>query len=345
MRKFIFVTGFALISTISFPSYAEFESQASVPKTSGDPFNSRLWEASVRTYFGHNDNVQLTPDRSPFYSGDETKSAFFGATFNGLVIVPLSDSLTVGAALKLNTISYLDEMPPALVANNGEFRDYNMVNVDPSVFTRYSFDALGMPANVGLTYSFHQEKAKNVEAVDLESHTFTIDGKVMVRQDTQLGLVYSHSNNEFGVVFPGVPASNRDSKYNAVTLSAQHWFSGRRRSVSAGVTFANNDAEGRDWDYHGYTVNGAFRSHLCGPIYGKIDGSYSDLDYKGGFTNIVAAPGREYQKVKQVGLQLLWQFNDRITFDAYFNREHYDSNMPQFEGENTIKGLGMTFNF
>lgn len=316
------------------PSHAGFEAPGPGPVTSKDLFDPKNWEITIRTFFGYNDNANTVSKGDPFFTGD-TDSTYAGTSINGVITYAVDDTTDVGAALRFDQTVYLSG------GNSGgdNFSDYNMTAVSPSVFAEKRFVVASRPAKVGASYSFRYDRA-DIEAVGIKAHTVNLNGAINIDPTLQAALDYSVSWNDFSVSFPA-PVNDRDSLHTSINLSGTKWFDGRSRSITLALGYANNNADGKNFDYHGYKVGLTGKSRIAGPVWGSVDVSYDMRDYRG-FT---PPPTRKRQDIFSAGAQLIWAVDPSWTVDAYYNYSDIDSNNTAFEGSTNDFGLGVTFKF
>ena len=330
------------------PLRAEFEAPTPGPSTAGNLFNPKLWELWVRGYVGYDDNVQMVADGDPFFIG-ETDSPYAGLTAHGLFRYPVTLDFTVGAALQVDKIWHLDKQDNRIPGSNSEQMDYDWASVSPAAFAEYAFDVGDMPASVNLGYNFRHDfrpDGASSEALGLESHAVSLTGKIDVTRDLVFGSAFSYEWHDMEVVFPEDQSLNdQDGEQWSLGVNGRWYFDRHRRSIGVSYAYTENDTKGSNFDYTGHTVGAEFRSHIYGPVYGSVAGSYAWYDYDGFISDFVPQPGREYEHIITAGGTIYWYINRYMTADLYVSYQDFESNNDFFESDRTNVGGGLTFRY
>lgn len=319
---------------------ADFESPSAGPEPEAGLPEMRPWDASIRLFVGHNDNVPLAPDAT-FFSG-ERESAFGGISLDATYRLVQSADWTAGVALTLDRLAYSETGTPNPAYDPPE--QYDLIALNPSLFALRHFRlANGMPAQVGISYGFRREWLP-VHAGGLKSHDLKLKAAVNPRPDLTLGASYTYGRDDFEVEFPDPTLDDRDATRHAFGLSATYYWDDRLRSVSVSYTRAVNNADGSNFEYDANIFTGRFESHLYGPLWLGLEVSRDNRDYDG-FVGFIAPPGRTDQDITRYGAELLWQIDRSWTADAYYTKSRYDASQPEFKADRAEFGIGITYRF
>ena len=327
------------------PAGAGFETPETPSQEVGrqePPFRPRPWDLSLHAFFGYNSNVQKEVDDDPFFMGD-TDSKYFGLTADGVYRFYQTPVWTAGAGLRLDQTVYLEDQDDSVMGPTDDQSDYNLTVINPSLFVNRAIMVAGRPGTVGGSYSLRYEDAK-VEAVDNLSHSFSLNSGVRVAPDWEVGAAGTLSWTDFEVEFPDENQDGRDSFYHRTELNVtKHLL--RATSLKGSVAYAKNHADGRNFDYDGWSFNGTFRTWVYGPLWSELTAGYDMRDYRGFQSGFTAPPGREEQDIYSVNLTLYWVFGPNWIADAYAGYSRYDSNSSEFESDQTNVGVGLTYKF
>lgn len=248
---------------------ADFEAPAGGPAINAYPAMARPWDLSIRASLGRNDNVSLLPDVttcSDTLSGAPCNAAasYFALQVNGGYRFVNTASHTVGFAISAAGLWYGDTQQTW----NWEMGDYNILSANPAIYGTWRFPVLGKPAALTASYDYRWEEGQNVDAIGLQGHTLKLDGGIFVQPNVRLSATWSLSDNDYGVTFPATPALNtRDAMRQALDLGMRVWFDGGQRNVSLGLFYADNDADGSNFDYDGGGFRGRFETRFVGPVW------------------------------------------------------------------------------
>jgi len=130
-----------------------------------------------------------------------------------------------------------------------------------------------------------------------------------------------------------------------VGVAGTYFFHRRRRSLTLGYQWSNNNTRGDNFASDAHKVSARLESHLVGPLWFALSGSYADQDFGGFTTGWIDPPGRTRQHVRRCGVELLWVMTRHVTADFFCEHTRYDANQSRFEAENTNVGMGLTYRF
>lgn len=298
-----------------------------------DPFDK--FDAILRVGLGQDDNVQLAPDLTSF--GTATDSTFVDAELNAVFRHRFNPMLVGGAGLRVDATGYLDEIAPSLQPMFGTFTDYNRIAVNPSLFV----DALLDGVDARFAYDFRFEDADNVGAIGLYGHRISIalSRDIDVSWRVRGGL--SHAWNDFTVVFPE-PENDRDGTLTAATAGVDYFIAGGYTVLSLTLAAMANDTKGDNWDYAGHGATLGARTVLMPHLFASGDLGYEWRDYHGFASGFITPPGRKEQGIFSAKAKLVYQIDERFSVDAFVVYADHTSNQPEFEGDHTIVGAGIT---
>lgn len=322
---------------------ADFEAPNSAPQSGGDALDGKFWNISLRMYGGHNDNVDFVGNVDPFFMGS-TDSDYIGFTGIGSVRIPVTSYITVGGALRIDRNHHFGTQRVPIPAANENQDEYDVSAAQPSAFAETMFVIGGRQGRVGINYNLRFEDGE-ITALGSTAHTLGLYADLYYDAYTDFGVKASRTWTDFEVAFPAPALDDRDSTFTSFGFSGTRWFSGHQRSLTGSVSFNRNDAFGMNFDYHGVTVSGAFMTRIYGPVSASLNVSHDMRHYPGFVSGFIPAPGRESQTITTYGLQVNWVICPGWVLDGFFNYATYDSNMPQFEGDNKNVGMGLTRTF
>lgn len=334
MRKILSCAALVVVSAAASQSWAAFEGPSS-PINLGDPadpFDS--FDVVIRVGFGHDDNVQLAQDVTFF--GAETESTFADAALNAVFRERVSPSFVWGLGLRAEAVGFLDEIDPALQPAFGNYSDYDRLAINPSVFA----DLVLGGVDVRASYDFRYEEAENID-VGVNAHRIAL--AVLHDCDAQWRIRggVAHVWNDYDVFFDD-PEDRRDGTHTSINVGADYFIDGGYTVLSATLGASVNDADGSNWDYTGYSASVGARTVIVPHLFGSAEVGYEWRDYDGFISGFIPPPGRTEQGVFSAKAKLVYAINNVVSADVFVSYSDYDSNLPQFEGDQTVIGGGLT---
>lgn len=308
----------------------------------GNGFSLRNWSLQLRAYGGYDSNVLLVPDRSPdFDPRGKSDSAYLGLSASGSVHWLVGRGTTLGLTARADRVQYLGHQPnlPNLTEADDP-TEYSLTVLEGSVFLRRDFGPRGRRGAFTFAYSFHHEDAK-IEAIGLDGHTISASLDAPLNRRTTLRGRASYSWNNYYVDFRPIAARDRDGQFLALDLGVTHRIT-PRQTLSLGAGYVRNDA-GADWDYRGWRANAGFTTHVAGPVYARADASYTHSRFRGGFTDLVPAPGRTRENLFSWGLSAAWYLRPNLLLDLGYRSQNWTANLPQFEGDRRRVSAGISW--
>lgn len=326
---------------------AQYESPGLGPDIRLSPMAGaeRPWKLYVRTFAGHDDNVQQIGNAT-FFSG-ENGSDFLGLTVEGSAWRVL-DAWIAGVALRFDQLIYLEgkqSTPPA-----GTFatdaNDFNFTLWNPAVFVGYQFKNAPLPLLAKVVYDYRSEAA---ETEGGWFQTLAAGLEAQLARSLTADLTYAHGWDDHAVTYMFQHNLNdRDAQRDSVNLKLAYLFNRDRTRLSLGYGVLKNDSDGPNFAYEGQSVNLRLESVLTGPIFGAVELGYGRRDYINGFRSLnplIPPPGRTSMDLYSLGLQLLWKVSRRVTVDTFWNYTSYETDLALFDSERHILGAGIRFDF
>ncbi len=339
MYKFASASAFVAVSIAASAAWAGFESPSAGANLGdpSDPFDT--FDAVIRAGVGLNDNVELWPDLMSFEPRDSRtfESLFATATLDAVYRHRAGSVWTLGAALRADGTAYLEDIPKALQASYGNFDDFDIVVVNPSLFASATLDGV----DVRFVYGFRFEDGRNVHAIGLNSHQLGVELTKELSETWRIRGGLNHAWNDYHIVFAD-PVNDRDGTRTAFDVGADYYIDGGIWVLSATANVSINDSDGRNWEYAGYGGTLGARTILMPGLFASVEAGFEHRDYRGFDVPFIPAPGREEQDIVTAKAKLVYRIDERFSADAHVVYNGYDANMPQFEGEQTIYGLGLT---
>lgn len=327
--------------------HAEFEEPASAPAdTNSNAKKDKKFSGYVRTSLGYNDNVQVKPDVSAYDFVGDTESLYVALQVHSSYRFDIGDHITVTPTLHAEKIWYLDDAQTVGIAGNttDDANDYNILSVSPELAARYHFEIANMQASAGLTYYFRFEEAQ-IHAAGLKSHNITGDLALALDRHWDVGVSYGFGWDEFQVVFPDATLNERDGKRSALNATVSFKWDQGKRKVMGNVGYMQNNAEGRNFDYHAWNVGVGFQTHLVAGLWGSARLDYKDADYRGFMPALPGGYSRDDQQNISTTLQLVYVIDKHWSVDAFWQYQHMDGGNRAFESAVNNFGVGLTFSF
>lgn len=339
MRKFIACGAFMTLSLAASQAIAGFENTSAGPNLGDptDPFDG--FDAIVRIGIGQDDNVELWADQLSFVPPDSRtrESLFLTGTLDATYRHRIGSRFVVGAALRVDGTMFLEDIPATLQPDYGNFEDYDVIVVNPTLFASTSVDGVDVRA----TYGFRFEDGRDVHAMGLNAHQLGIELSTDISPTWRLRAGISNAWNDFHIVFPD-QVNDRDGTLTALNVGADYYIGGGRTVLSATGKVALNDSDGHNWKYAAYGATLAARTVLVPGLFASGEVGYEQRDYKGFDAPFIPAPGRQEENILSAKVKLAYAINARVTADIHVNYSTYDSNQRQFEGDQMIVGAGLT---
>lgn len=304
----------------------------------------RPWDLSVRLFFIYNDNVQTIPDGTVFFTGDKS-SPGAGMTVNSAYRFLQNSTGEIGIRCRFDISGYTDSSAPTTPFAFNSPHDYLSIAVTPTLYGRYNFELLGHKASAGMSYDYRHDWLEQESFGS--SHVLSWDVNVEVLRGLFLDTYYKLGFNDFkNEAFGNAAVFSRDSLRQTVGVSGVYWFDRNRRAVSLGYQYADNDADGSNYDSTAHTVSVGVKSHLVGPLWGKFDAAFGFEDYDGFvLAGTVAPPGRTGTDTQDYRLTIVWVVTRAVSIDAFYSHSRWDSNQAIFDGSRNTYGLGITYKF
>ena len=326
------------------PALAGFELPGPGPSANGDPTDQKAWDIVLRAFLGYDDNVNFVSKGDPDYLGG-TDSMFAGVTGN-LAYRYWTDrpGLKLGAALRVGLTHHFKSQHPEMPDVNDNQDRYDLSVISPTVYVEQDFFLGDTYGKAGASYNLRYEQA-NIHSIGSVGHSFSLYANLLPQTNLSLGADFTHTYIDFYVGFPDKALNDRDGTHDAISVNGRYHFNHRRQSVGASLGYAWNDAKGRNFDYHGTTVNMDFRTVLFGPVFAVAAYTHGYNDYRGYDDGLggawVTPPGRKYQRVDSVSLQIIWTIDLLWTADAQYAHANYGANQSLFAGKESILTIGI----
>lgn len=338
MHRPLSCAAFVAVSMAASQAFAGFEGPSAGPNLGdpSDPFDA--FDTVIRVGVGHNDNLQLWADMSSLPEVDDTRaSTFLTATLDTTFRHRINPLFTVGAALRVDGTATLNEIPVALQPQYGEFNNYDRIVINPSLFASTVLGGV----DVRFVYGFRFEDAAEERSIGLYGHQIGIELSHDVSATWRIRAGASHAWNDFGIVFAD-PINDRDGTLTSFNAGADYYIGGGVTVLSATANVAVNDSDGRNWKYAAYGATLGARTVICPGLFASGEVGFEHRDYRGFVSPIIPAPGREEQDIFSAKAKLVYAISERFSADVHVVYGGYDSNMAQFEGDQTIVGAGLT---
>ncbi len=346
MKKFFILWAVVLIVSAQ-TALAQYESPGLGPDINLIPAaeNARPWKLWVRAFIGNDDNVQEIGRASTFVG--DTSSGFTGLTVEGSYRLVDDTDWVVGAALRFDQLLYFDgpqdPAPAGFYATDAN--DFNFTIINPAVFVGRRFELGPVPVTARVVYDFRSEQAET------EGGWFqTLAGGLgaQLTDDWSLDLLYAHGWDDHGVTYAFNHVNNdRDGQRDSLTLSTSYRFNQKRSLLTLAYAVMRNDSDGMNFLYEGQSINLRLQSVLFGPFAGAVQLGYANRDYAGFATPnpMIPPPGRTSMDLYTAGLQLLCKLGPQWTADMFYNYTSYQSNLPLFDSNRSIWGMGLRYDF
>lgn len=339
MQKLTRCVAVMALSLTTSQAYAGFESTSGGPNLGdpSDPFDAL--DAVVRVGIGRDSNVELWPDQMSFNlpNDDTRRSTFLTGALDATFRHQINPLFIVGAGLRVDGTMFLDDIPLSLQPDYGNFDDFDLIVVNPTVFTSTVLDGV----DVRLNYGFRFEDGRNVHAMGLNSHEIGIALSRDVSANWRIRGGASNAWNDFHIVFPD-SVNDRDGTLTSFNAGADYYIGGGQTVLSATANAAINNSDGRNWKYAAYGATLGVRTVVMPRLFASGSVGYEQRDYHGFDAGFIPPPGRQEENIFSANAKLVYAIDEQFSADAYVKYSTYDSNMPQFEGDQTIVGAGVT---
>lgn len=321
-------------------AHAEYESAESLDGAVSNPFSTSPFAGVLTLSFGYDSNVPYISDLPPFWpAGAERDSTYVALQFSGGWTRSISEYTTVGIAGEISGVYYFnDQSAPFILAGASDPSDFSRYVIHPKFFLSHT-----IPLNNGRSlklipsYGFRYEEGPGIDSIGLEGHQLRFAAEYQLSRKTQLTGHVEYQNNDFGVVFPFNPTSNRDANYYEVGVAWRHK-PVPSRAITLGAVYQNNDSKGTDWEYDGFKLYAEAEMHLGRAYFGTFGVSYSDRNYTTGFNYLVPffmpAPRTDQQTVG-ISAAILKPLDSRRALQAVITHERVTANTPSFSGDKT----------
>lgn len=322
----------AAVAAAFLPSAALAE-VASVPPPRLDPFTPFVLTGEIRYFGGYDDNALLVPDAPPFFSGEQS-APFGGVEIAPTLLVPVSESVALGASGTLGLIRYGGSQKAGTPAFVDDPSDYSSLYADAQFFAEIDVAVAGRGLTLRPGYAYGWEGASEVEAVGHSAHQLRLDAELDMRPGLDL-LAHGLANwTDYTVEFPGQPSRDRDGRYAEAGIGAAYTFSQGRRTARAALIRRDNDADGDDWDFTGWRVEGGLLTHVAGPVFADLGVAWETRDFEQGFTDIVPE-GRDEEDEWELSASAIWVLEPGRSLDLTVLHERVDANTDTFSYDRT----------
>lgn len=339
MHKFAIASAVVITTLATSQAFAGFEGPSAGPNLGdpSEPFDN--FDAVVRVGLGQNDNVMLWADELSFVPPDSRtrESTFLTGTLDAAFRHQINPLFVVGAALRVDGTTYLEDIPPTLQPDYGNFDDFDLVVVNPTLFANVLLDGV----DARFAYGFRFEDGRDVHAIGLNSHQLSVDLSRDLSASWRIRAGISHAWNDHHIVFPD-PVNDRDGTLTSFNAGTDYYIGGGTTVLSATVNAAVNDSDGRNWKYAAYGATLGARTVVIPGLFASGNIGYEQRDYRGFEAGFIPPPGRQEENIFSANAKLVYAINERFSADIHVNYSTYDSNMPQFEGDQTTIGAGVS---
>ena len=322
--------GAICLAAVALPVSAEVPG---VPVPVFDPFAPFFIDGRVSVFVGYDDNALLVPDAPPFFSGDQD-APFAGVEYELTGRVQFDRDVAFGFSALAGGIGYGGSQPGGAPDFVDDPSDYSSVYASAELFLDIALPVAGRPLNLRPAYRFGWEGGSDVEAVGHRAHEVRLDASRKVAPGLELSAYGLSRAIDYDVEFPGSPSRERDGRYAEGGVALAYMFSQGRREARLGVSFADNDADGSDWDYDGWRVEGGLLTHVHGPVFADLGVGWESLDYRGGFTDIVPE-GRWDSDVYDLTAEVIWAIDRDRSLSVGILHEIADANADEFSYDRT----------
>lgn len=318
---------------------ADFETTEAPAGVYTNPFSLSPVNATLTFSLGYDSNVVLAPDLPPFWPpGAKRDSTYIAFAFNGAWVHALSAATTVGIAGEISGVNYFNDQNPAYAGIADDPSDYTRYAIHPKIFLSHRIELEG-GSTLTLTpsYGFRHEGGGSISAIGLNSHQLRFDAAYSPNGKSTFSGHLLYEDNDFDVVFPLNPTSNRDGEFYEAGVSWRYK-PVPSRAVTLGAAYQENDSQGSDWQFDGFKLFAEAEMHLGRAYFGTFGVSYADRDYATGFNYLVPifmpAP-RTSQQVLGLSARVLKPLDDRRALQAVITHDSYMANTPAFSGDKT----------
>lgn len=333
-RLAVFLLGLLTAAAAS----AGFEVPDSLDYTPSDD-SARAWELTARGFFGYNDNVPIVPE-STFFTGKQSDT-FAGVSLLGSYRLYQDDAFVLYALGEVSTLLHLGNAR----GGGGSTDDYDLFVLSPGLRAEVPHQLGGYDATAAFQYTFRHEAGRDVAAIGLSSHSFSLSESVAFNRQTSVTASVAHGIDLYEVSFATPATDDRDANRTNASLGVKHRWDNNRRNVSLVYSFTHHNAEGSNFDYNAHQVTGRFETHLIGGLWGAAELGYGHSNYNGFVSGFIPAPGRREQESVNAALQLIYVIDAQWSIDLSYHHADYTSNQPQFEAQVNRFAVGLNYKF
>ena len=322
-----------------------FETASSSPGDHSSLFSLSSFTHGISTGLGYDSNALLVPSGTPFFPivGQQDSVFVTGSYFFNYTRY-VSDTLSWGISGNASVVGMLSGQPGIAVPGVGQTSDYNRFTFQPKVFLRYNVPLEGGRSfSLTPSYSFRYEAA-DIAAIGSKSHQLRVDARYGLSRKARIDGHILYADNSFNVFFPGLPTRVRDGEYTEFGLSYRRKFNNGKQAFRLGLVTEDNDSTGNDWKFDGTKVFAGLETHLGGRLFGDFGVAYTERDYNGGFTDIIAA-GRWDQDITDLSAKFTYVIDARRALIFEASHSDVNANHPAFAGSSNKVGITYTWRF
>ena len=323
---------------VSSPAVA-FEVPTTAPPLPGDLFSPDLISLTFRGWAGYDSNVLRVPDAPPFFPADGVQdSPSFGLSLDGSFSYRWGPFARAGGGVRVELTGFSATQPPGVVADDPSA--YGLFALQPYAAAQFLLP-VAVPTTATFGYSVRRENGSGVAAMGLTSHQFTKRVEITPSFDTTFYVAGLLALNDFDVVFTD-PDYDRDGYFASLEVGGRYDLPAQLASFGLSAAVSRNEANGDNWDYTGWRLGGDAKAHLVGALHGRVGASFEHRDYSGGFTDVVAPPGRLSAEIVTLETSLIYVIDETFSVDASASYQSIAGNMPEFSSDRVRFGVGLT---
>jgi hypothetical protein len=224
--------------------HADFEAPSHGPGLDAlnDLDGGKNWSLWIRSYVGHNDNVQFIPDTAVIAADNE--SFYLGLTLEGSYKLYSSGNWSASAALRVDQTFHFDSSGGAAAPDN-----FDLAVFQPALALNYTNgDWYGRAS-----YSYRWEDA-STPTIGVDSHIIGLMAGRKWSECLHSELAWTHGWEDYH----SITGAKRDGDRDRVSLSLIHPGSDSTPRMILRYTYTHNDADSRFFTYSGHEL--LFRS-------------------------------------------------------------------------------------
>ena len=199
------VTSFATLTSLLCITPVQAAFEAPEQNTIKPAQDVRPWDASIRIFYGRDDNVALVPDVT-FYMGKKS-SRSYGVSFSGQYRLVQTQDITAGFTANVDRVWYKEGMGPG---DNDAPDEYDLETTNPGVFIQRNLFVNGMPAMIGGSFDYRKERLE-ISNLASTNDRYTLYGALQPHRQVKLNASYSFSEYNSDTNFPSQALNNRDA--------------------------------------------------------------------------------------------------------------------------------------